>query len=188
MFKKWIVSYSSWAAPTYATWNPSDKSADITLTNWNLTAENTWTGWDWVRSTISKTSWKWYWEVTVDVWASENIAGIWNSSATLTNYLWSDANAWGYYGAWYKTNSWITAYWATYTNWDVIGIAVDLDTNDIEFFKNNVSQWVAFTWLTWTYFAMLSPFGNNSAKCTANFWATTMAYTAPSWFNQGLYE
>ena len=186
MFKKWIVSYSSWAAPTYATWNPSDKSADITLTNWNLTAENTWTGWDWVRSTISKTSWKWYWEIIIDSWWIESISGIANSSATLTHFLWSDVNGWGYYGNnWNKTNGWLSVYWASYIAWDIIWIALDLDTNDIEFFKNNVSQWVAFTWLTWTYFAMTTPIA--WVKSTTNFWETTLTYTPPSWFNAWLY-
>lgn len=188
-----MASVGGWWLPpvtfTYATWNSADKSADIALSNWDLTITHTWTGWDGVRSTISKSSWKWYYEVTIDAWTYESISGIALSSATLTNFLWSDANWYWYYGwTWAKTNSWLTAYGATYNVWDVIGIAIDLDGNSMEFFKNNVSQWVAFTWLTWTYFAMSSVVAWVSMVTTTNFWATPMTYTAPSWYNQWLYE
>lgn len=53
-------------AYTYATWNPSDKAADITLTGSNLTMYNgsASEGHDLVRATIGKSSGKWYFEVS----------------------------------------------------------------------------------------------------------------------------
>lgn len=51
---------------TYATWNPSDKSANVTLSNGNLTATITAnTAFYGARATIGKSSGKWYWEQTV---------------------------------------------------------------------------------------------------------------------------
>lgn len=37
---------------TYATWNPSDKGTNITLSNSNTTVVNTTAGWQIVRSTV----------------------------------------------------------------------------------------------------------------------------------------
>lgn len=60
-----LSSYGAVVGTTYATWNPADKSADITLSLGNLKATQTTSSWDSVRSTIGKTSGKWYWEYTM---------------------------------------------------------------------------------------------------------------------------
>lgn len=52
-------------AITYATFNPSDKSADITLSGDNLTiTSGTLSGWRAVRATIPKSTGKWVWEIS----------------------------------------------------------------------------------------------------------------------------
>ena len=55
-----VKSYNGLALPvavTYATWNPSDKSSNITLSNGNLTVGSTSSvTWDSIRSTIGKSS------------------------------------------------------------------------------------------------------------------------------------
>ena len=48
------------------TWNPSDKGANVTLSNGNLSAEANSTNVDSVRATNSKSSGKWYWEIHID--------------------------------------------------------------------------------------------------------------------------
>lgn len=181
-------------AITYATWNPADKAATIVLSNGNLTATNSDTNWWGVRSTISKwaSSWKWYWEYIVGWWTSAEIAGVAGSSWTLSFYLGSDANGWGYQSnSWSKTHSGSTAYWTTYTTWDVIGIALDYSwtTASITFYKNNVSQWVAFSWLSWNIFAACSLLNGAASPTsfTANFGASALTYTPPAGFNAGIY-
>src|SRR5262245_53474608 len=57
-----------WAPPAApgSTWNPSDKSANMTLSNGNLTAQCSVTGDTGVRGTSSATTGKLYFEVTTD--------------------------------------------------------------------------------------------------------------------------
>ena len=55
---------------TYATWNPSDKGTNITLSNGNLTVAKGNAGWESVRATIGVSSGKWYWEVTANTYVS----------------------------------------------------------------------------------------------------------------------
>jgi hypothetical protein len=188
MFNLWIIT-SNAPSFTYATWNPSDKWANITLSGGNLTATTTAAAWDAVRTTISKSSGKHYFEMTITAGTTWWIIGIWNSSATLSFYLWSDANGWGYYTNWQKGNSWLVAYWATYTIGDVIGIAMDMDAGQLTFYKNNVSQGVAFTGITGSLFGMCSLLNIGAASSiTANFGATALTYSPPGGFNAWLYN
>lgn len=186
---QWLLaSYSS--SRTYATWNPSDKWANISLSGGDLIANNATATWHSVRSTISKSSGKWYWEyrLTSGAWLGNIMLGIGKSWATLTNYVWFDANGWWYYWNANKFNNNVSpSYGATYTTNDVIWVALDLDTWTIEFYKNNTSQWVAYsTWITWPMFAMMATI--NSCQITANFWATSLTYSPPAGFNSWLYN
>lgn len=179
-----------WVTPvskTYATLNPSDKNAGVNLTNGNLTADvNSGGNWLGVRSTISKSSWKWYWEIICNTANAWYVLGIEKSTATLAWFVGSDANWWGYYAGGQKFNgSGGVSYWASYTN-DIIWVAMDLDGGTITFYKNNASQGTAFTWISWTLFAAVSL--SNITQATCNFWATAMNYTAPAWYNQWLYN
>ena len=182
-----LSSYGAVVGTTYATWNPADKSADITLSLGNLKATQTTSSWDSVRSTIGKTSGKWYWEYTM-TW-SDWFDGIGNSSATLTNHVWFDANWRSYYFSdWSKVNNnTYTAYWATWNGTSVISVALDMNAGTLIFYKNNVSQGTAFTWLSGTIYAMIGVYGNTTSV-TANFGATAQTYSPPSGYNAGLYS
>jgi len=66
------------------TWNPSDKSAGITLSNGNLTAVSTATPGG-VRATQPYSgSGKYYWETTASGWSGNTATGIASASAVLT--------------------------------------------------------------------------------------------------------
>lgn len=193
--QQWLIaSYKATPSVTYATWNPSDKHADLTLSWWNLVATH-WSvvNWESVRSTIWKSSGKWYWEIVKTSWSGSSImmVGLANSTfdVTANNYIWTDAN---WYWYWWQTgqkifNNSFQTYGASYATWDVIGVALDMDNWTITMYKNNTSQWTMYTWITWTIYACCSSL-DNWWVFTANFWATTMAYTAPSWYNQWLYN
>jgi hypothetical protein len=165
----------------YATLNPLDSTSNITLSNGNLdfsqgnTTDNT------VRSTVGMSSGKWYCEVTVGS-SNKAVVGIAKQNATLTNYLGSDANGWGYYtlnGNKYN-NGTGTSYGATYGTGDVIGIAFDADNGTLTFYKNGSSQGQAFSGLTsGPYFFA---HGVNNANGSFNFGQRPFAYTAPSGF------
>lgn len=176
-----------WAtSKVYATWNPSDKWTNITLSNSNTTAVNTTAGWQIVRSTVWKSSWKWYWEVTANS-ATSMIVGIANSSGNLLSYLGSDANSWWWSEVWTKYyNSVWTAYWSTYTTGVVIWVALDMDIWTLTYYLNNVSQGTAFTGITWTIFASVGSI--ISSQTTTNFWASAFTYSPPWGFNSWLYN
>lgn len=202
MIQQWLLASYPWAvAPsvTYATWNPSDKSANITLSNSDLTATGTsWATYNEVRATIGKSSEKWYWESTFsEVDWGWRIDWVWTLSASLSWYVGIDGNWWWTrfynYGWWtwdkVHSNS-FSAYGLNspnVANSTVYGFALDMDSGTLEVFKDNVSQWVAWTGITWTVFPMTSIWTIGSSV-TTNFWATTMAFTAPSWYNQGIYN
>lgn len=161
------------------TWNPSDKSANITLSGGNLVATNTALGS--VRGTVGKASGKWYWEVTVSTISVEATVGIGNSSATLTNNPGADVNGWGYISQGSKTtNNSASAYGAGYSSGDVIGVALDMDNGTLTFYKNNVSQGQAFSGITGTIYPMV---GEHSGDVfTANFGTTAFTYAIPTGF------
>src|SRR3990167_7013314 len=175
---------------TYATWNPSDKSANTTLSNGDLTATHAvvGSGYNGVRSTINKTTGKWYWEYSGFTIGGDNaiFVGLGTASASLTN---GGANTGKYM---YLTqgckedNGTETCGFATWGAADVIGVAYDADANTAEFFKNNVSQFT-LTSMTNGLYAILN-FFNDSDAVTANFGATSLTYTPPTGFNAGLYE
>jgi hypothetical protein len=104
------------------------------------------------------------------------------SIAPTTSYL-GNSQTWSYYslnGQIY-TNGSGTSYGATYANDDVIGIALDLDNDQLTFYKNGTSQGVAVTGLTDTYTPAC---GNDQASVsyTFNFGQRAFVYTSPSGF------
>lgn len=176
------------AGVTYATWNPADKGAGITLSGGNLVATTSTTAAS-VRATIGKSSGKWYWEYTVTNTTTLQIgSGVGTASASLAGTPGVVDNlAWGYVALDGKVynNGTTAATYVTYTNPDVIGVALDMDSGTLQFYKNNTLQGTAATGLTGTYYPMVG--GNNTSGITANFGASAMTYTAPSGFTQGLY-
>ena len=187
------VKKTSAAPPVYATRNPSDKSANITLSWWDLVATASNTAWKSARATIGKSSGKHYWEVVVSwPWSWNCMVWVGSWSDALNNFVWFNATWNSYYSYtgkadWanrYNNNTNLT-YWAAFTLWDVIWVALNMDAGEVTFYKNNTSQWV-ITWLSWTQYPMCSPY-DNTLVCTANFGATAMTYTAPWGYNQWLY-
>ena len=130
---------------SFATLSPVDKGTSVVDSSGNLvfayTAANT------ERANFGMSSGKWYWEVTKN--GTNMLVGIAKNNATLSGYLGSDANGWGYQQDGNKYNNGTpTAYGATYANADVIGVAFDADAGTLTFYKNNSSQGTAFTGLT----------------------------------------
>jgi hypothetical protein len=165
----------------YATWNPADKSVNITLTNGNLTATAGGTGGS-VRSTLGKSSGKWYFEIYQS--GGQNPVGIGNSSASLAHYAGYDVNGYGYLaGLLYHAGT--TSYGGATSASHWWGIALDMDNKTLTFIYNNISQGIAATGLTGTWFAM--PGSAAGLPWIANFGASPFAYTVPAGYNSGLY-
>jgi len=176
---------SSGSSYAYATLNPSDKSAAITLSWGNLTATNSQNARNGVRSTIGKSSGKWYREFTMGA-TTNTVVWVALLSESLYNYVGS-WDWWWYYSTWYKLRyDEPEVYWSTYTSWDIIWVALDLTASTITMYKNNVSQWVMYNDVAGTVYPMITTFWTNTVV-TANFWATAFAYTPPVWFNAWIY-
>jgi hypothetical protein len=112
-------------------WNSSDKSANITLTNSNLTAAGTVAGFSSVRAVASHSTGKFYYEIHLDTNPSgeDVIAGITNSTFNVSggNFVGQDNNGIGF-----DPDASLT--WLNNVNVaaphgvinDVLGIAVDI--------------------------------------------------------------
>jgi hypothetical protein len=126
----------------YCTLNPLDYIALVT-SNGNLTASATSSvSSQFTRGTTQiPIAGKWYWEQTLTSGGLSavgitltSIQMVIGGGVTYTNSIdyQSDGNK--------NVNGTVTAYGATYTNGDVIGVAIDSDAATMTFYKNNVSQ------------------------------------------------
>jgi len=166
----------------YATCNPLLGST-ATLSNGNLDIVVGTTATK-VLATIGMSSGKWYWEYSYTSLTGDGISGIATAQASITAHVGLDAYSWGYVaGTGNKaTNSASSAYGASYTTGDVIGVAFDADAGTLVFYKNGTSQGTAYSSLTsGPYFPA---FGDNAAGSSSslntNFGQRPFAYTAPS--------
>ena len=168
----------------YAVMNPLSKGTTISVSSANLNTSMASVAWNSAFGTLGVSSGKWYWESTL-LTSSGADAGVGistNPSGSANSYLGVDANSWAYYGNnGNKRNSDVgAAYGATYTNGDVIGVALDLDAGTITFYKNNTSQGTAYSSLPAnTYFPAVT---NNNSSFATNFGQRPFTYTPPAGF------
>lgn len=184
----------------YATWNSADKGTGLTLSNGSLTATSSAVAaeaGDGVRSTISKTTGKWYWEVTVGVDANVSI-GVANASANLdtggANYIGFDNNGLGILGSngnIAKNGATVGTISALATS-DIISIAYDADSGTVAFRKNNGTA-VTLSGGNVPTGALFAAVGGQygvagaTTSTTTNFGATAQTYAPPSGYTAGLY-
>jgi hypothetical protein len=175
----------------YAVLNPLQKGSVITVSAGNLQFASS-SGNSYCPSTIGATTGKWYCEVFMTSVSTAAIVGIVNENASLATYPGGNANGYGYFRDGQKyTNGSGSAYGNSYTDNDIIGIALDLDNGKVWFSKNGTWQAsgdpaagtnAAFTGIsatnTW-FFAC----GNSGVTTqNANFGQRPFAYTPPSGF------
>jgi hypothetical protein len=171
-----VPTLTSTTAANYAVVNPLKKPASSTISNGNLTVTFDANGGE-QPNTIAISSGKWYWEQTQN--ATFAAPGIILSSATPSGG--SISQGYHYYGGnglFYTGTSGAT-YGATFGNGDIIGIALDLDNNQITFYKNNVSQGVKSI-VAGEYNPDFA--AGTTITINANFGQRPFAYTAPTGF------
>jgi hypothetical protein len=171
----------------YATWNPLDKSSqtNIDLSNGNLQAANSSSsGQGRVDATIAVSSGKWYWETTVNGTSSFHETGIIKSDTPLAYGIGFYSSGYSYTQGGDKANSNnFSSYGSTYTNGDVIGVALDLDAGTLVFYKNGISQGTAFSSLSGTFQPTTGTYSSAANMgWIVNFGQRPFAYTAPSGF------
>jgi len=145
-----------------------------------------------VRSNFSKSSGKWYWEITINS-GTTHFIGVATKNADLNDFAGSDSYAWTYHdldGKKYSNGGGIS-FGDTYVAGDVIGVALDLDNNKVWFSKNGAWQDsgipadgtdAAFSFLPdEEIFAIWS--GYDGGQVTANFGDSAFSYSIPVGFN-----
>lgn len=174
-----VPTLTSKDAANYCTLNPLHNAGTLSEANLKWTGSNQST-----HGTIAVSSGKYYFEVKVDSFSTGNgYIGISDDSWDKVDGSWgwnqifayvTDGRAGG--------NGAAGAYGATYTAGDIIGIAFDITSNTIAFYKNGTSQGTAFStgllgknWRPLIYFSA-------SSGATANFGQRPFAYTPPTGF------
>lgn len=168
----------------YCVLNPLWKSSTASTSNGNLSLSQS-TALEVNQSTINISSGKWYWETTItSVGASVSpMIGVVNGGG-LDAY--TSANAYYYFS--YDGKKFLggtaTAYGATYTNNDVIGVALDMDSGTLTFYKNGTSQGTAATALSGSFSPAFSNGGGPSPSwgASVNFGQRPFTYTPPTGF------
>ena len=178
-----VPTLTSATAANYCTFNPVGIYV-TTPFDGNLKFSGSSAG---ANGTMGASSGKFYWEcVYTAIGSAEGVlVGIRSTDSIATGA----AENVGYYGGGSENgkktvNGVVSAYAATWTTNDVIGVAVDLDGGTVTFYKNNVSQgaisftvggktWTSFNWRT-------GAAGTNTA--TINFGQQPFTYTPPTGF------
>ena len=165
----------------YCTWNPLAIGSVITASNGNLDfSSSSSASFGSVLGTIGLSSGKWYWEVTMN--APRSAVGVAKNNVALSTNVANDANAWMYQWTGNKSNNGTeTAYGATYTTNDIVGVAFDADNATLTFYKNGSSQGQAYSGLTsGPYFPIGSDQSSGDTGAgSANFGQRAFAYQTP---------
>lgn len=163
----------------HITWNPNDKGSLVVLSNSDMTASTTATNSS-VRATEGVVEGKWYWENTVNANNGAQIGIMSERLSTSANNV-SSIDEMFYNASGVKYNGASSSYGASYTTNDTIGVAVDLDIGTITFYKNGVSQGMAYN--TVKNLGKVFPFmcGSNggSTTITVNFGSELFKYPIP---------
>jgi len=170
----------------FATLNALTKNSITTLSNGNLKHVGNNSSWSSSSSTLGVSSGKWYAEFKFSNSTGTDLnigihseASIYNQQNDGDNYTGKQSTSYGYFNNGNKVNnSSSTAYGASYTNGDIVGVALDMDAGTISFYKNGVSQGTAFTGLSGTYFIGLSTYKTGEANFGNGYFGTTAVSSA----------
>jgi hypothetical protein len=171
-----------------------DTSSDLTLSNENLTVEQTLgsNGWRTSRATTAKSSGKWYFEILLDVCPAgleDMVIGLSDSALSLNTFVGNSAASWSFHGpnGYTYHNGSAIPYGNIWTQGDIIGCAFDMGTGRIWWAINNVWQKSgdpvaqtnpAYSNLTGTLFPAISMY-RPGHKATATFADDFLFYTPP---------
>jgi hypothetical protein len=166
----------------YATLNPLAvvTGSTPTLSNGNLTTVTGVAGAGYSMATIAlPSSGKYYWETGASSTAGGMLNGIAPYSTTMNAFT---GTACSYYSDGTKyVNGVNSAYGSAYTT-NTIGVAVDIDSGTVTFYRDNVSQG-AITYAGANLFAFVSDgSSSNSSTFDVNFGQRPFTYTPPSGF------
>ena len=157
------------------TWDSSTKATCITLSNGNLTSleSNCGNFWNSVYGSTGVSSGINEWEITINAYNNVNdnvydvMVGVATSRDNPNKHFQNGSVGYGYIlqNGWIWHNS-FSDYGASYGVGDVIKISLNSDTNQLTFYKNGVSQGVAYTVSEGTYYLAVSYCKNTNTRIT----------------------
>jgi len=167
----------------YATWNPLTKTSAHTLSNGNLDVTTNNAGN--LVATIFLSSGKWYWEVNSSAYVG--ITGM-DGVGYTGSISGSGSDSYGYWSAGpiYSGVGGSLSGGASFSYSDTIGVALDIDGNNVKFYKNGVQQYsIALNYSNWEdlrsgVFPSINGGGTGTKQMRLNAGQRPFAYTAPS--------
>lgn len=171
-----VPTLTSATAANYCVLNPLVTPATTTIINGNLGMSG-YTPYSSATGSLGVSSGKWYFEFVAQFNAMSGITGTPNGSyypgQASNSYAWDFANATKY------SNNTGASYGAATSAGDIVGVAFNLDSGSITFYKNNVSQGVAYTFTpSGFYFPVVR--NGDTVNTSVNFGQQPFVYTPPS--------
>jgi hypothetical protein len=171
----------------YATFNPVGSSTSMILANGNLDVTTTSTVGFNAYSTIAVSSGKWYCEATINSSTDATAVGVCPATANAASTSFhSLSGGISYYYTGQKIIAGTTsAYGASYANGNIVGIALDMDTQTVTFYKNGVSQGAITSSMTANlpyYFATTDSSSATNINQSWNFGQRPFTFSAPAGF------
>jgi len=181
-----VPTLTSETAANYPVFNPLViAGGTTTYSNANLATSTVFaTTYGKPLATFGITSGKFYWEVTIIAVGSAAVVGVGDGSApSATTGLGGAAGELSYLSSTGQkyTNNVASAYGATYTTNDVIGVAYDADAGSITFYKNGASQGI-ITGLSGLKFPAVGATGASASQYAINFGQQPFIGTIPVGF------
>jgi hypothetical protein len=163
-------------ANNFAVLNPLAKAANSSTAEGNLYWSSSTTVDGNIAGTVGMSSGKYYFEVlckTDSTGSDVFVVGIGDNQIDLDDYLGNSSGGYAYDGfdGFKGNNGTRSSYGASWDDGDIIGVAFDADSGSLTFYKNNVSQGVAFGSIpSGTYLPVIGD-GSNAGVVTyvANF-------------------
>ena len=175
-------------AANYAKMSTIDKGSGATISKGGLTVSHpgsaTWNNGG-IRGTIGVSSGQWYWEVTKASDTPFSMYGVATSLADFSESYSTPTHTWTYISnGGNKLGDGVggagASYGISYDAGDVIGVALDMDAGTLTFYKNGVSQGVAFSSLAGkTVFPWIHLYSNQDLA-NLNFGGRPFEYAAPA--------
>ena len=167
----------------HCTYSPLRIRGTNTLSNANLQASAGSAG-AYVTSTFGVSSGKWYWEYTFTGTYNFPIVGLMDTTLYEDAYPSQLDRAVLYYSS--NGNKYVdstgSSYGASYAVSDKIGVALNLDDNEITFYKNNSTQGdISIT--NRNYTPLAGEEGSSNGGIIANFGQSAFEYTPPTGFS-----
>ena len=172
----------------FPTFNPVDpgQGSSVTLSNGNMDITTaTGSSTTYANFVIPKTG-KWFMEATMTN-NGPNYAPIIQATnyIGMTTYTYTNSNLRYYINGEKRLDGTWSSYGATFTQNDVIGVAVDVDNNQVTFYKNGASQGaISFTFASGVdyFFAASDGSSFGSGAYSWNFGQRPFVYTQPTGF------